>query len=367
MVRPRKSVILSERHENTLQTTSSVVPRNAHEETSSESYEVTVYRQRRQKRVRGADSAPTQEIDKHTTKESTYLTDEELNEVGRRNARTYWTESLQQLIQDQIYSQIRMSKFSGAKNEDFDLWLYEFDAVVQRFALDDVRALHLFRDSLKGEALSTFISLPKDWIPTLREAKELMSELYSNKVSPFEWRAELRKTKMLLDEGFRQFAQRIRKLVLKAYPNLTKEVYEDYTLDYFINGVHKNIRRRLQVRNLTSIESAVAKAIIYDAENKAVSSESCNESEEIVMEESNKRKRQHEDSWKKTQLNFTTENDAQQGAYGKRPYSKEATNRAYPQVYSIDQQRFSQQLSHPQSSIIHPMSSSWSSMAFHGR
>ena len=230
------------------------------------------------------------------------------NKKRRRLSPTdpHWTQSLQQFLQAQSQNQIRMCKFAGGPNEDFDLWLNEFEALVARNGMNEIRALHLLRDSLKGEALSTFSGLPQNLVSTFTRARAQMSRLYYNRVSLVEWKTKLRTAKMLPEEGVRKFAQRIHKMVLKAHPNADEETLEEFLVEYFINGLRNDLRKRLQIRNPTDIETAINKAIKYDADTKATSSakatlnlaelatESSTENEESEIRESNKQKRQRE-------------------------------------------------------------------------
>ena len=188
----------------------------------------------------------------------------------------HWTESLQQFLQNQVQNQIRICKFSGNPNEDFDLWLIEFNHTVERNQLDDAKALHLFRGSLKGEALSIFIGIHPKLVSTIAQAQYQMNRLYSSKNSTLEWKLKLRTAKMFPEENFRKFAQRVHKLVLKVFPSSNEETIEEHLVEYFTNGLRTDLRKRLQVRSPKTIEDAIQKAIKYDADIKVSTANKAN-------------------------------------------------------------------------------------------
>ena len=120
--------------------------------------------------------------------------------------------------------------------------------------------------SFDGEALKLLGELSNE---VLSDYDKLVSEL-NRRYDPAEraeaWKIEFRNRTRKVNESVMQFAQALKRLVFKAFPNMDASAQEQWVLDQFILGVgNVEIRRHVQFGHPRDVNAAISLAIEYEA------------------------------------------------------------------------------------------------------
>ena len=120
--------------------------------------------------------------------------------------------------------------------------------------------------SFDGEALKLLSELSDQ---VLSNYSMLISEL-NRRYNPAEraqaWKIEFRNRSRLANESIIQYAQALKRLVSKAYPNMTSDAQEQWVLDQFTHGLGSvELRGHVLFGHPRDVNEAISLAIEYEA------------------------------------------------------------------------------------------------------
>ena len=155
--------------------------------------------------------------------------------------------------------------FDGSKTEWSD-YLKHFEAVSDWNGWTESQKAKQLVMSFEGEALKLLGELGSD---VLNDYEYLVTEL-NRRYDPAEqaqaWKIEFRNRSRKPSETVTQYAQSLKRLVLKAFPNMSRDAQEQWVLDQFTLGLGSvDLRRHVQFGHPHDLNAAISLAIEFEA------------------------------------------------------------------------------------------------------
>lgn len=140
----------------------------------------------------------------------------------------------------------KLSKFTGEDNQDFDIWLnnfeIKFESKFNKPSCTDEKKIKCLSFYLEGGARATFIGVSQqaksysDVVLGLRKRYVKPSRMY--------WVHQLRTTTIKENERYENFMGRIDQIVMKAYPNPIEQQFN--SIICFTDGLHPELGDRIR-------------------------------------------------------------------------------------------------------------------------
>ena len=159
--------------------------------------------------------------------------------------------------------------FDGQKIEWVD-YLQHFETVSKWNKWSEEQKAQQLVMSFDGEAMKLLGELSEE---VLHDYKKLTEEL-NRRYDPLEraqaYKIEFRSRHRHKGENFMKFAQDLKRLVTRAYPNMPSVAHDQFVLDQFITGLSSiELRKHVQFGHPTDLNQAMSLAIEFEAFNSA--------------------------------------------------------------------------------------------------
>jgi hypothetical protein len=169
------------------------------------------------------------------------------------------------LSQQKLFSRLsHIGKYNGLAEEDFEVWFEDFQNSLEDFDLTETRKVSILKSFLGGQARSVFEGV-KYKATTIVQAGQEIAKVFS-RVGPSEWQAKLQAMRKKDDQLIGVFAHEVSRAVHRAYPTVDEYTAERMSINYFLNGLRPEVGQRVQRRKPDTLDEAIDKAHIYEAE-----------------------------------------------------------------------------------------------------
>ena len=120
--------------------------------------------------------------------------------------------------------------------------------------------------SFDGEALKLLGELSQEIMHSYDKLVEELNRRYDPAERAQAWKIEFRNRTRKLNETVMQYAQALKRLVLKAFPNMGNEAQEQWVVDQFNLGLGSvELRRHVQFGHPHDLNEAISLAIEFEA------------------------------------------------------------------------------------------------------
>jgi hypothetical protein len=152
----------------------------------------------------------------------------------------------------------KIESFHGKEEEDFRYWYDDFVNITDGTTMDVKRKIALFKRSLKSDARNLFEALNCGKMRTLKAIYEAMAKTLCARDEPEDWKAKLRSMRYQPEESLQIYNSRIKHAVKRAYPDVKGKLgVESIEVDWFIQGLPKEISQRIAIKKPKTIERAI--------------------------------------------------------------------------------------------------------------
>ena len=139
-----------------------------------------------------------------------------------------------------------LSKFSGTKDEDFNIWFDDFKSTLDQYPTIESNKIVLFKSKLQGDARYTFEGFLPNKVDTLEKAGRAMETVFALAHDEQEWIIKLNSARQAPSELIQVFGHRISRMVLKAYAETDEKTINKLSIDYFLRGINDYIGEKLK-------------------------------------------------------------------------------------------------------------------------
>jgi hypothetical protein len=167
--------------------------------------------------------------------------------------------------QNNLLKHMKIVKFHGNKDEDFDIWFDDFSNQVSKMKVSERDKLDLFKLNLSGDARIAFEGCKPDQVDTLSKAGFKMRSVFST-VTLAQWSVKLEAIQKEMDEDMQIYGLRVSRLVQRAYPTVDEVSIETLKIDHFLRGLPNDMANKIRIREPTTLEECIRRAIIYEKE-----------------------------------------------------------------------------------------------------
>lgn len=155
--------------------------------------------------------------------------------------------------------------FSGEAS--WDQWIFHFENVAKVNGWDDTACLHWLKVRLTGRAQTAFQRFSEEIAGDYKKAKEALQERFEPSSRKERYQAQFQTRRKRKEEEWADFAEDLRTLVDKAYPDFQDNAKEQLALNHFINQI-ENIQVAFSVKqrrpkNLDEVVSATLEMESY--------------------------------------------------------------------------------------------------------
>ncbi|VDI48927.1 Hypothetical predicted protein [Mytilus galloprovincialis] len=154
-------------------------------------------------------------------------------------------------------------KFDG-KSVDWQDYIVHFEQTAQWNDWDDESKAQQLCMCLRGTAQKLLGDAKSNVLADYTSLKDMLSKRFAPKERITAYRCEFNSRIRRKSESIQDYGYALRRLVRLAYPDLEKT--EDLAIDQFIRGLGNfDVQKRVQFSHPTTLESAIALAIEYEA------------------------------------------------------------------------------------------------------
>ncbi|XP_043243179.1 uncharacterized protein LOC122392418 [Amphibalanus amphitrite] len=152
----------------------------------------------------------------------------------------------------------RLEIFTGEGGQDLQSWLSRFELLVDRDGKDGEKARFLL-GLLGGKAFEYCAGLPEKVIKDYTQIKQHLVDRFDTKVNESHAYSEFTRASREPGEAVQDFAERVRKLARKAYPDRISA--EANSLQQFVCGLNEpGLQARLLGKGHSSLDEALSHA-----------------------------------------------------------------------------------------------------------
>ena len=160
--------------------------------------------------------------------------------------------------------------FDGVRAEWSD-YLPHFETVAAWNGWDSSQRAQQLIMSLEGEAMKMLGQLPTEVKDDYSQLVATLNRKYDPQERASAYKIEFRGRIRRKSEMIMSYAQELRRLVIRAYPEMASESHDAFVLDQFVMGLGSlELRRHVQFGHPTDINQAISLAIEFEAFETAV-------------------------------------------------------------------------------------------------
>ena len=154
--------------------------------------------------------------------------------------------------------------FSGEGS--WESWLYHFESVADVNDWDDGKKLKWLKVRLTGKAQTAFQRLPEEARADYKEAKKALQERFEPKSRQSRFHAEFQTRTKRKSESWADFADELKSLVDKAYPELEEAARERLAVNQYLQQLeHPQVAFSVKQKRAAKLDEAVSATLEMEA------------------------------------------------------------------------------------------------------
>ena len=154
--------------------------------------------------------------------------------------------------------------FSGEGS--WESWLYHFESVADVNDWDDGKKLKWLKVRLTGKAQTAFQRLPEEARADYKEAKKALQERFEPKSRQSRFHAEFQTRTKRKSESWADFADELKSLVDKAYPELEEAARERLAVNQYLQQLeHPQVAFSVKQKRPAKLDEAVSATLEMEA------------------------------------------------------------------------------------------------------
>ena len=154
--------------------------------------------------------------------------------------------------------------FSGETS--WESWLYHFESVADVNEWDDGKKLKWLKVRLTGKAQTAFQRLPEEAKGDYTEAKKALQERFEPKSRQSRYHAEFQTRTKRKSESWADFADDLKNLVDKAYPELEEAARERLAVNQYLQQLeHPQVAFSVRQKRPAKLDEAVSATLEMEA------------------------------------------------------------------------------------------------------
>ena len=163
---------------------------------------------------------------------------------------------------------IKPKRYDG-ENTDFKDFIKQFEVISHWNQWNEIEKAIQLAACLEGAAQCVFGDLPNEHMGSYTELVKALQNRFDPTMREAAHKAELRTRRRKKGETVEAYAQALRRLVSRAFPNLASAAREEYALDQFITGLtDEEVSRHTQLGRPQNLNDAITLVVEYEAYQK---------------------------------------------------------------------------------------------------